>query len=126
MEITALYAADKKVQIKTTFDTVKILSFIFAIYFFELATIPCLDTAECDSFAQQTIVQTADHSDHLHTDEICSPFCACSCCGCQGFSIPTVHQCNTTFAFIEKTTPLYKSFFIDDFIAKIWQPPKIS
>lgn len=106
---------------------VKFFAIIFSIYFAYLSTVPCGDKENCNEFAQTHATITTDHNQgNSHQNEICSPFCTCACCGCQGFnlkSFPTVAIAFTQTA--ERKIIPYQSQFISQFSADIWQPPKV-
>ena len=84
--------------------------------------------ADGDALLSHEKVSLNRQSEPHHDNDICSPLCACSCCGCQGFSL------NSTYSFIalpvtaifEKKVPEYKSILTSNFFGSIWQPPKIS
>jgi hypothetical protein len=88
---------------------------------------PCVDIEySYDSNRGITIFQHEQKQDNHQ--EICSPFCICSCCGqqivfqaCNSFLIPTqpVYQAG-------KETTFYIQKFVSDFNGTIWQPPKVS
>jgi hypothetical protein len=89
---------------------------------------PCADL-EVNSAAHQTAQFSADKN-HLHDKEndLCSPFCACNCCGAQILT----HQLAETFNFqvvyaiISIQLPTYKSIYTSNFFGSIWQPPQIA
>ncbi len=100
----------------------KIISFIFSFYFFTLAIIPCCDETECNELEQTTIAQSQDHSTHQHENEICSPFCICSCCG--GITIITeTVSTGTEIVTTELQAVSSNSKLLSVYLA-IWQPPK--
>ena len=106
---------------------VKLFWTIFSIYILVLSTAPCGDESNCNEFAETHTNITANASqDGSHQDEICSPFCMCSCCGCQGFHIEPFLSASITFSqSIDKKITPYESQFLSQFTANIWQPPKL-
>lgn len=113
-----------------TFDSVKYLAYIFSVYIFVLACLPCTDSTECDDYTQASQVAQADtHQDHSHETEACSSFCLCSCCGQQisqlSFSNP-LPQPKSPVQEETKAHSLYRSSACPDFYGNIWQPPKIA
>ena len=85
---------------------------------------PCADGEAFLSFRKEIISnQSIPHQDN----DICSPMCTCSCCGCQGFSLNNTYfyslfSVRTT---IDKKVPEYISVFASNFFGSIWQPPQI-
>jgi hypothetical protein len=101
---------------------------IFSIYIFVLSTMPCGDEKNCNEFSETHTSIVSDNSqNNSHQEEDCSPFCICSCCGCQGFNVAPFPIVIITFSQSDekKVTP-YQSQFLSNYIANIWQPPKIA
>jgi hypothetical protein len=88
-----------------------------------LSVLPCSDDANCN---QDNVEQIADHSDHEHEEDTCTPFCVCTCCGSVGFtvSIPffdiQIEKYEITQSVIS-----YDPHFISSYHYSFWQPPKI-
>jgi hypothetical protein len=99
------------------------LCYIWSIYLFALAVLPCSDNTECASNNQQ-VLMTATHSDHDHEEESCTPLCLCSCCGTQSISPFAQHVNPVFFDTGLKTGSVYSSVLLEDYPASIWQPPK--
>ncbi|MFV5696587.1 DUF6660 family protein [Flavobacterium sp. LB3P122] len=105
----------------------RIVNFILSIYFIILSCMPCVDIVyNYDSNSGITIVQQEQKQENHQ--EICSPFCICSCCGQQ-----IVFQASNYFAIptqpvssVGKETILYIQKFVSNFNGTIWQPPKVS
>ncbi|WP_298782428.1 DUF6660 family protein [uncultured Polaribacter sp.] len=97
----------------------KYLTLIFAVITLALSTVPCTDgiNETADTF------QTENHSDH--SDDGCTPFCTCACCG---IAIPFEvfvfedEQLNTTLISHSFN---YENLFTQGFITSIWHPPAI-
>lgn len=106
---------------------VKFFAIIFSMYFAYLSTIPCGDKENCNEFAQAHTTITEDNAQSSsHQNEICSPFCTCACCGCQGFNLkpfPAVAVAFTQTA--ERKIISYQAKFTSQFVVNIWQPPKV-
>ena len=103
----------------------KIFCFILSLYVFSLSTVPCCSDDNCNDKIKTAY--TNNHSqDHQDNDcKNCSPFFTCGTCS--GFVFTELE------IYFKENLPLkdnfvivYKSQIIDDFFAKIWQPPKIS
>jgi len=88
---------------------------------------PCADM-EINSPAHKTS-QFSSEENHSHDKktDLCSPFCACNCCGVQVLS----YHPNVDFIFpaglfsISLLVPNYDSVFSSSFFESIWQPPQI-
>ena len=100
--------------------------FILCFYFMLLSIMPCNDVEECHTAVQTTIASIEDHGDHSHETEMCSPFCACLCCG-QFISFSSdVIELRHFSSYTNPTTTIHKSGYPLDVHLAIWQPPKIS
>lgn len=102
---------------------VRLTAFILSLLVLVLGCMPCADANPFPSKAQQEVYQTTDQG-HEHND-ICSPFCICSCCA--GFSF------NQPFIEIETFLPQqgadHSAYYIASLIEvslPIWQPPQLS
>ncbi len=110
----------------------RVLTFIFVAYLLVLAVQPCKDGL-LPRDNQWHEIQTVAHLDQSSQDtnnspdDLCSPFCVCSCCGINSvpnivYSVPA-----TTFQNLEKATAefsQYKSPYESTRSFSIWQPPK--
>lgn len=89
---------------------------------------PCADVEAYNSLHTKTEFALR-HSNQSHDkqNDLCSPFCACSCCNVVLTYFPT-----TTFNFpilteiIKVQLPTYKSIVYSNFYGSIWQPPQIA
>lgn len=108
----------------------KLTWFLFSIYVVSLSLLPCNDIDICGSFAKTGLHK--NHSQDKNTDphdDLCAPFCSCTCCGVHGFQFQ-----NHIFKK-EKTINCTDSGEQNDFYIfnnyktiylGIWQPPKLS
>ena len=109
----------------------KIFSFLFAVYIAVLLMIPCSDGVQAgDVCAVQDTEVTHEHADdHTATDDLCTPFCVCACCGAVSGVVlqwNAFHFGKMIPSDLPKPTIYYKSLFIPWDIGEIWQPPKIN
>lgn len=106
----------------------KFFTLIFSIYLLAISMLPCGDANnECNTTAPQTET-TQNHSHKTDHNDVCSPFCICSCCSTvANFSIPEsrVIEEKTVFAEIQKF-PIRDFNFVSNYYGNIWQPPKIN
>lgn len=87
---------------------------------------PCGDTKDHDNLMEEQQHTEADHSQHDHETESCTPFCICSCCGSQ---IVTISFNRIEIKGTEPLSPtfqLYQASFTSEIYLSIWQPPKLS
>jgi hypothetical protein len=104
----------------------KLVWAIFAMYILSLSAIPCGDVLGCNELSQnhENDCGSANESKD-HEDEICTPFCICTCCGCP--VVKTETPAAFTVAIVqpsEKKIIPYQAEILSQFTAKIWQPPK--
>ena len=89
---------------------------------------PCADM-EMDSFAHKVAQFREKHIGHSHDkqNDLCSPFCVCSCCGVQVLSYAAVTHFDFAVlaAIIKRPLPDYTSVLTSNFYGSIWQPPQI-
>ncbi len=86
---------------------------------------PCADG---EAFSSRQKVTISNQSTPHHDNDVCSPMCVCSCCGCQGFSLNNAYSYSliSIKTIIDKKVPEYKSVFASNFFGSIWQPPQIA
>ncbi|MCR4029918.1 MULTISPECIES: DUF6660 family protein [Flavobacterium] len=105
----------------------KWIAILMSIYLMVLSNMPCADM-EVNSAMHKT-VQFASEDNHSHDkdNDLCSPFCACNCCGAQvlSYEAPLSFEFPKPYTQISIPLPSYNSVFISDFFGSIWQPPQI-
>ncbi|WP_026729550.1 DUF6660 family protein [Flavobacterium denitrificans] len=106
----------------------KWITVLLSIYLMALSNMPCADM-EVNSAMHKT-AQFSSETNHSHDkdNDLCSPFCACNCCGAQVLSYQTVavFEFVTVHNLISIPLPSYNSVFASDFYGSIWQPPQIA
>ena len=106
----------------------KFFAYIFSIYILALSVMPCSDASN-DCRSKTEVAERADaHSHKNDTNDICSPFCTCTCCSVSAnpkftpFSIKIAK-----LVVVSKLTFPNREFsFVSNFYGNIWRPPKIS
>lgn len=103
----------------------KIVCFILSFYVFSLSVVPCCSDDHCDD---EIIAENTDTHSQEPKEEgdcnACSPFLNCGTC--IGFVFTNLQYDIAEFPLVEdQFITGYKPPFSDDFIDKIWQPPKI-
>lgn len=84
---------------------------------------PCNDEQDCKQSGHTEQVAQADQ--HDHENEVCTPFCVCSCCAAHIFFQDFVNDFSiTTVITTVYTQPA--SADISSAIIPIWQPPKLT
>jgi hypothetical protein len=104
--------------------TMKVLNGILIFYVLVLLALPCLDVPK-DVAAVHTEISHGAHSHNHDGDDLCSPFCACSCCVSPIVSPDYVVQIST-FQLCRDYNSSYTSTYVSSLFAAIWLPPKIS
>lgn len=106
------------------FATVKTISAILSLYFLLLSAVPCCleDTCSDEIYTEETGPCSQDQEDCDNSP--CSPFFTCGACAGFVFSTAQLNLKELTTVKI-KWVNGYHPQFIDDFVAKIWQPPKV-
>ncbi|MEP7171688.1 MAG: DUF6660 family protein [Bacteroidota bacterium] len=100
----------------------KFLTLILACYTFALSIAPCNDIHEGQTNVPMTIQAAQEH--HQEDNDICSPFCLCSCC--QGFVvISTIKNIQVVPSFSKGDYALYNEQVHSSFAANHWQPPRL-
>lgn len=100
----------------------KVFCIFFAFYFIALTAKPCADKKDCNEF-KQTEMSKDDHKKQ-HSDELCTPFCVCSCCSTHAL-VKDLPSENIQIAVINTIYPAKNDFKISSAIISVWQPPKI-
>ena len=84
---------------------------------------------ESESAAHKTVVCPSEKDNHSHDkdNDLCSPFCICSCCGQVTLTfIPTItFDFQNQFEEIKTSDSFYTSALHSNFYGSIWQPPQI-
>jgi hypothetical protein len=97
---------------------------LLAFYLLTLILLPCKDICDArDHVSTMSIEQTHDH--HEEKQDLCSPFCVCSCCGTSITYFSSVAINFIYWGTGENFSPFSQSQ-ITDFYYTIWQPPKIA
>lgn len=103
----------------------KVFSFIFALYFLGLATIPCCEREDCAEVKNSVTayIHTGDNQDTQHKNEVCSPFCTCNCCG----GVTIIPNSDKTIIAQQPSKQLsnFTQNFPSEIPFSIWQPPKV-
>lgn len=108
----------------------KFVRLLFIIYFVALSIMPCLDSANAQSFKQDfnySLSSKTQEDSHSKADS-CSPFCSCNCCRTTVASYkiePILVFSRIAAAFFSKKIHFQKNDFAYLVYDQIWQPPKI-
>jgi hypothetical protein len=112
--------------------SMKITIHLFTVYMFALSLVPCGDGGGgiveiANHFFGIEHQDASDHEQHSNTcnDDLCSPFCICSCCSSVLDSPVKLPFVVRSLASIPGTKPSFVPNFIhSSFPAFIWQPPQ--
>ena len=83
---------------------------------------PCGDKDDCNEIKHEQTSQTGNNN---HDDEICTPFCVCSCCATH-FVMKDFMPALNQVATINTVYPVLKEPKTSSAILPIWQPPKLA
>lgn len=106
------------------------LVYILCFYLLGIAVIPCGDVYNACEPSAQTAT-TPDKDNHSHgndSDDVCSPFCTCSCCNISVNAKPNFTKLREDRVYSNNTkkSPVYNSTCTAGFYGNIWQPPRLS
>ncbi|HMQ59451.1 MAG TPA: hypothetical protein PKE06_02230 [Flavilitoribacter sp.] len=107
----------------------KCLTSILSFYFLMLSLLPCTDTCASENEMQdgRHRMVSGEHSgcSHQQDDDLCSPFCTCTCCGqvTAGFKTPGFHP-GRFFLFADAPFT-YQRPLQREFPDGIFRPPKV-
>lgn len=100
-------------------------AFLFSIYIFALALMPCSDSADHSHDDENQIAITQTHVDAAeHHTDMCSPFCLCQCCQTSfvELNLPFIPASSAIFESAESN---YNRNFQTGFL-NIFLPPPIA
>ena len=98
----------------------KFVTLIFAVITLALSSVPCSD----EVIETTDAVQTENHSDH--SDDGCTPFCICTCCGIAiPFEVLVFDDENVNTIMVSHHFN-HENLFTQGYITSIWHPPAIS
>ncbi|MGK6352734.1 DUF6660 family protein [Parapedobacter sp. DT-150] len=103
----------------------KVLRCILLWYVTVLACWPCADThMEHDHGTEASVTSVADA--HAHNHGLCSPFCACGCCGVVLALDHAFISVSKPFDFPVAGNSVAHTFTVPSSIRNaIWQPPQL-
>jgi hypothetical protein len=101
----------------------KLLCLILSFYVAFLSTTPCCTDDKCNDDIDTE--QTNHHSEESKDCNSCSPFFTCGACSGFVFSNAGFYFGEVTFV-LKEFVSVYNTQFLDEFVTKIWQPPKLN
>lgn len=107
----------------------KFFSTIFAVYIMALFLTPCADRLENSGGHEHVHSSKSAHQHDSNTEDMCTPFCVCSCCGAiTGIVLgEPLSEIGRAVSFdLAKFMAFFKPGFIPQYSHDIWQPPKIN
>jgi hypothetical protein len=96
---------------------------LFAFYFIALLALPCGDKEDCNEVKHEQTAHNSSSEDH--SDEMCTPFCVCSCCAAH-FVVKSFEPLHNEIAVINTVYTAHKEAETASAIIPVWQPPKRS
>lgn len=118
-----------------TYCSMKFFYCLFYWYFLVLSTMPCTDAVLAlngSSAAARYGSSTSSLSHHHHRNDthndLCSPFCVCSCCG-QLITAPLKHSLGESLTVAiydgQKPTVYYTQHWTSHYLNDIFRPPQV-
>jgi hypothetical protein len=106
------------------FASVKLLTFLFAVYMLCLSCFPCNDKDENFSGIAFTTHEKKNHAEKAS----CTPLCICACCGQTSIVSQPVQKLTIeqTSIFQLKRSAYNNMFLPSQYLESIWQPPRVS
>ncbi|WP_073370954.1 DUF6660 family protein [Flavobacterium fluvii] len=105
----------------------KIINCIFSIYLIVLSCLPCADLEVGSlSHPSQEITSNTDKHSHEKSNDACSPFCVCNCCGSQILVYQTNYSFSSFRNIIYTKVPECQSLLTSSYFGSIWQPPQVN
>lgn len=103
---------------------IRAFSFILGVFFLWLSVKTCSDIVKTTDNCQTAscVHLETGHTDN-HSEDSCSPFCTCQCCGGITLIYEFLHGFKESYTSLEK--PLYSENSLSEISFSIWQPPKI-
>jgi hypothetical protein len=101
---------------------------IWAFYLMVLSIVPCSDAHNLCNTTQATMAAEQTHRHDQDKDDICTPFCHCSCCSVSiailtpGFPGENRHAAT----YVDNKIFIHDFSFLSGYYGNIWQPPKIN
>ncbi|MBI5915828.1 MAG: hypothetical protein HY842_10655 [Bacteroidetes bacterium] len=100
---------------------------MFCLYLFALSCLPCSDGEHGHESFGKTIALLKSgnaHSGHQHCNDLCSPLCQCTCCGCVVFSLKVSPLLMTPPAAIPRQTSFTcQAPFSTEYLSAVFRPP---
>lgn len=107
-------------------NTMRFLVRILSLYILVLTAMPCLDAPGFLGNGNVQITQnTTNNTQDFPDVDLCSPFCACSCCVYSISYQEVFHIDFSCYPFSSVQYSKYASAFSFFNFASIWQPPKL-
>lgn len=114
-------------RVKTVyFAAMNFFSFIMAVLVLVLSVFPCADRANerNDNYTQFSISAQHNQQENHDQNDICTPFCSCTCCTCTSINHFIVSATSLMiFDCLNYSTFLPARLF--DFSPPVWQPPQL-
>lgn len=108
------------------FALMKLFTHLLSLWLLILACMPCGDRQDCMPSRQETISAKANHEQHTHEGEHCTPFCSCSCCAATSYYRLLTVTITPAVSQEQKGYADYKDPYCSEVSYAIWQPPQLS
>lgn len=105
----------------------KWIAILLSVYLMALSNMPCADMEVNSAMHKTAQFSSEDNHSHDKDNDLCSPFCACNCCGAQilSYQTPIAFEFPQVYHLILSPLPSYNSIIASNFYGSIWQPPQL-
>ncbi|WP_341224783.1 DUF6660 family protein [uncultured Arcticibacterium sp.] len=106
----------------------KIFTFILSIYITALTLVPCSDglAHKAENMSSEISMNHQDHNHPGQSQDDCSTFCSCACCGSLVVLPTTYHISQARVDLSSSYTFLYTFDYSFDYNKGVWHPPCIA
>ena len=106
----------------------KIVNLLLSIYLVALSCLPCADSDVTFSVSSSEVATHQEEHSHDKGTDLCSPFCACNCCGVHvlDYASPLIFVPSSLAIVLRQKEVLYISPTFSSFCGTIWQPPQLA
>ncbi len=101
----------------------KLFCLLLSFYVVFLCATPCCADDKCNDMLDTEL--ESHHSEESKDCNSCSPFLTCGACSGFVFSNAGFYFGGITFV-LEEFVTFYNTQFLDEYVTKIWQPPKLN
>ncbi len=106
----------------------KIFTFILSIYITALSLVPCSDgfAHKPENNSSEIILKQETHNHPSNSEDDCSTFCSCACCGSL-VVLPTIYHISQATVDLSSSYSFHYTFdYSFNYNKGVWHPPCIA